>query len=46
MSEMNRMRSEVTKAYPGKGWKKKVEKMSDDKVTAIYLNLKARKRVT
>ena len=46
MNEMNRMRSEVTKAYPGKTWREKVKKMSDDKVTAIYLNLKARKRVT
>lgn len=31
------MRQEVTAMYPGDKWKRRVKKMPDDQVTAIYL---------
>ena len=30
------MRSEITKVYPGKNWKTKVKNMSDVQVIAVY----------
>ena len=38
------MRRELLKAYPGEKWRKRVEKMSDAQVTAIYLNMQEKKR--
>ncbi|QPX62513.1 hypothetical protein SEA_TRUCKEE_49 [Arthrobacter phage Truckee] len=32
-------RDAVAKAYPGDGWSKKVQKMSDAQVHAIYMQL-------
>ena len=31
------MRQEVAAMYPGRKWKRRVERMPDDQVTAIYL---------
>lgn len=33
---VNNMRELVTDVYKGEGWKKKVDKMSDEQVIAIY----------
>ena len=30
------MRSEIAKAYPGDDWKKRVKRMSDEQVIAVY----------
>lgn len=39
------VRSIVTSVYKGEGWKKKVQKMSDSQVTAIYMSLKKQGKV-
>ena len=33
------MRDLVEQAYPGQEWKKKVEKMTDEQIVALYLKL-------
>lgn len=33
------MREAIKKVYPGEKWKKKVEKMSDNQVIAIYYKM-------
>lgn len=38
-------RKAVMGAYAGKKWKDKVDKMSDDQVTAIYIRLKGQGKV-
>lgn len=38
-------REAVKGAYPGKKWKDKVDLMTDDQVTAIYIRLKAQGKV-
>lgn len=38
-------RDAVRGAYSGDKWKKKVDDMSDDQVTAIYIRLKAQGKV-
>lgn len=35
--DINIMRQEVAAMYPGPKWKRRVSKMADDQVTAIYL---------
>jgi hypothetical protein len=40
----NDMRSHVLAAYPNGTWKRKVQKMKDDQVQAIYFSLQRRKR--
>lgn len=35
--DARQMRIEVAKAYPGPGWQKKVQRMSDAQIIAIYL---------
>lgn len=37
MTDSARKRAYVADLYPGHRWKKKVERMPDDQVTAIYL---------
>lgn len=37
MSDINRKRAFVAGLYPHRGWEKKVAKMSDAQVVAIYL---------
>lgn len=39
------MRDHVIKAYSGEKWRKKVLKMSDNQVLAIYMSLQKRKIV-
>lgn len=34
------MRQAVVMAYPGDNWKKRVQKMSDDQVIAVYKRLR------
>jgi hypothetical protein len=38
MSDIDRKRDFVTALYPHRGWAKKVERMSDTQVVAIYLH--------
>ena len=40
---INQMKGEVLRAYPGEKWYKKVEKMPDMQIMAIYESLKRRK---
>lgn len=48
MTHIDEMRDFITSLYPGPKWKKKVKKMSDAQVTAIYMreqnNPKAKKK--
>lgn len=37
--DIRQMREWVYKAYPGEKWRKKVDKMSDLQIKAIYLRL-------
>jgi len=37
MTNADQKRSYVCDLYPGSNWKKKVERMPDDQITAIYL---------
>lgn len=37
MSDIERKRAFVGEMYPGPGWKKKVRKMSDAQIFAIYM---------
>lgn len=38
-------REAVKGAYFGPGWKKKVDKMSDEQVIAVYLRLKNQQKI-
>lgn len=38
-------REMLKKAYPSKAWAKKVEKMSESQVTAVYLRLKSQNKI-
>lgn len=42
MSDLERKRSFVADLYPGRGWKKRVARMSDAQVLAIYLRQQTR----
>jgi len=37
----NQEREELKKVYPNPRWKEKVDKMSPDQVTAIYIRLRS-----
>lgn len=39
------MRKWVKAAYPGEGWKKKVEKMPDDQIVALFHQLRKRGKI-
>lgn len=39
------MRKWVKAAYPGDGWKKKVEKMPDDQIVALFHQLRKRGKI-
>ena len=39
------MRDWVKSAYPGPNWKKKVDKMSDDQIIALYYSLVKRGKI-
>ena len=39
------MRDWVRSAYPGPNWKKKVDKMSDDQIIALYYSLVKQGRI-
>lgn len=39
------MRRLVTAAYPGSGWARKVEKMPDDQIIALYYKFLAQKKI-
>jgi hypothetical protein len=41
----NQKREAVKGAYSGDKWKQKVDNMSDDQITAIYIRLKAQGKV-
>jgi len=45
MASINVIRLRVTQAYPGKKWKDKVARMTDEQVQAIYIGLKARGKI-
>lgn len=45
MMKIDQKREALKGAYSGERWIKKVEKMSDDQVTAIYSRLKAQGKV-
>ena len=37
--ESYQMRDRVKKAYPGDNWKRKVDRMPDDQIIALYYSL-------
>jgi hypothetical protein len=41
MSEADKYREELKKAYPSKQWAAKVDAMRPDQVTAIYIRLRS-----
>lgn len=43
---MNQIRTAVANAYPGDTWSRKVQKMNDPQVQAVYLRLKAKGKVS
>jgi hypothetical protein len=43
MTSINIMRQEIAKLYSGPKWKRRVAKMPDDQVTAIYFREQKRK---
>lgn len=45
MGTESRERAEVSNAYDGKDWKRRVKNMPDNQITAIYLRLKAQGRI-
>lgn len=45
MDDISRKREALIAAYPGKSWRKKVTKMSDSQVVAVYLRLKQQGKV-
>lgn len=46
MTDMDRKRAFVSGLYPAEGWKKKVAKMPDKQVVAIYLREQAKANET
>lgn len=42
MSDINTQRAFVYDLYPGRGWHKKVDRMSDAQIVAIYLRQQER----
>ena len=42
MPDVNQMRQAIIAAYPGKNWKKNVNRMSDNQILAIFSSLKER----
>lgn len=42
--DINRTRNFVASLYPGPGWRRKVSKMSDSQVLAIYIKEKSKDR--
>lgn len=45
MAEPNK-REVLKRVYPSNKWARKVDHMSDDQVTAVYLRLKAQGKIT
>jgi len=43
MPTLNEMRQELYSKYKGQNWKKKVDKMSDNQIIAIWHSIKLRK---
>jgi hypothetical protein len=43
--KIEKKREAVREAYSGEKWKDKVDKMSDDQITAIYIRLKTQGKV-
>jgi hypothetical protein len=43
--DVNQMRELLYTAYPGQKWSDKVKKMTDDQVTAVFLRLRAQKKI-
>lgn len=43
--KVEQKRKAVRQAYPSDKWKKKVDEMTDDQVTAIYIRLKGQGKV-
>lgn len=41
----NKEREELKKAYPNKKWKEKVDKMTPEQVTAIYIRLRSQRKL-
>lgn len=41
----NQEREELKKAYPNPRWKEKVDKMSPEQVTAIYIRLRRERKL-
>lgn len=41
----NQEREQLKKVYPSKTWARKVDKMTDDQVVAIYLRLKSQNKL-
>ena len=44
MANISEMRQELYSRYPGKMWKKKVSKMPDTQVIAVYRSMQERKQ--
>lgn len=42
--DIESMRREITKAYPGEKWAKRVRNMSAEQVTAVYLSFQEKKK--
>lgn len=42
--DIEAMRREIAKAYPGDKWAKRVRNMSAEQVTAVYLSFQEKKR--
>lgn len=45
MNEVEKKRQAVMGAYSGEAWHKKVKKMPEDQVVAIYMRLKAQNKL-
>lgn len=45
MDDLEQKKEALKKAYPGKKWADKVNKMSEDQVIATYLRLKGQGKV-
>ena len=45
MSDIEKKRQALLKAYSGKKWEDKVKKMSEGQVVAVYMRLKAQNKV-
>lgn len=45
MSDIDRMRKAIRDAYTSEAWWKKVDKMSDKQIFAIYVKFKSQKKL-